>query len=59
MKTLKFIMLLLSFFVIISCLYLAAVIPSLDTPKIVILSVISIVCFIISFVTIKNFNHGL
>lgn len=59
MKTLKIIILLLCLFVILSCLYLAAVTPFLDNPKIVVLSVISIVCFAISFVIIQNFNHGL
>lgn len=56
MKTLKTIILLLCFIVILSSLYLAIVIPSLDIAKTVILSVISIICFIISFVIIENFN---
>jgi hypothetical protein len=59
MKTLKIIILLLCLFVIIGCLYLAAALPNLDFIKVSFLGFISIICFVISFIIVENFNHGL
>jgi hypothetical protein len=59
MKIFKLIILALCLFEVIGCLYIGTTLSNVNFIQAFFLFIISIICFIISFVIIENFNKSI